>query len=69
MKKKELAVSVILEFCHKPGSSTSCFHRKSFQKKNELQDKFGIFLRPLVTVASTWSFAWNQSAHKVSLDM
>ena len=50
-------MGVILAFSHKPGSITSCFLRKSFQEKNELQDKFEIFLQLFVTVAGTWIFA------------
>ena len=50
-------MGVILEFSHKPGSVTSCFLRMSFQKKNELRDKFEIFLQLFVTVAGTWIFA------------
>ena len=58
-KRKKQAVGVILEFSYKPGSITSCFLRKSFQKKNELQDKFEIFLQlhVFVTEAGTWTFA------------
>ena len=49
-----IAVGVILEFSHKPGSMEYILFSQEVISGKELRDKFEIFLQQYVTVADTW---------------